>query len=99
LDEVGDRLSALLTDFSRGVTGSEEGARFPKSVVSSSVWAGDVGIADAWALADVKNPTATMKSELERIGFLGSMKCSYEALPLAGHFELHIGMYSPYKAY
>lgn len=32
-----------------------------------------------------------MKSELTRIGFLGDTPCSYEAMPLAAHFELHIG--------
>ncbi len=31
-----------------------------------------------------------MKSELSKIGFLGSTKCSHEATPLAAHFELHI---------
>lgn len=27
---------------------SEEGARFPKSVVSSGVWAGEIDIEEAW---------------------------------------------------
>ena len=31
-----------------------------------------------------------MKEELERIGFLGSHLASYEAQPIAAHFELHI---------
>ena len=31
-----------------------------------------------------------MKSELQRIGFLGNIKCSYVDLPLSAHFELHI---------
>ena len=70
---------------------SEEGARFPKSVISSSVWAGVIPIEEAWALADVKDSSATMRSELERIGFFGSVECSYKVTPLAAHFELHIG--------
>lgn len=31
-----------------------------------------------------------MKSELERIGFLGKEKCNYIDIPLTAHFELHI---------
>lgn len=31
-----------------------------------------------------------MKSELERIGYLGSVPASYESMPMAAHFELHI---------
>lgn len=70
---------------------SEEGARFPKSMVGSAVWAGDIPLEDAWALKEVGNGQATMRTELERIGFLGEIECSYEAMPLAAHFELHIG--------
>ena len=41
---------------------------------------------------------ATQKSELERIGFLGETPCSYKAMPLGGHFELHIGeVYSKFE--
>ena len=43
---------------------SEEGARFPKSVISSQVWAGVIPIEVAWALQDVKDSSKTMKSEL-----------------------------------
>jgi hypothetical protein len=32
-----------------------------------------------------------MKTELSRIGFLGDTLCSYQAMPLGAHFELHIG--------
>lgn len=31
-----------------------------------------------------------MHSELERIGYLGSIPCSYKSTPIAAHFELHI---------
>ena len=31
-----------------------------------------------------------MKTELERIGYLGSTPASHKAMPLAAHFELHI---------
>ena len=73
------------------MTHSEEGARFPQSVISSAVYAGAVPLESAWAIADVTNPSKTMKSELERIGFLGSTPCRFEDNPLAAHFELHIG--------
>ncbi|ORY81757.1 hypothetical protein BCR35DRAFT_341113 [Leucosporidium creatinivorum] len=69
---------------------NEEGARFPKSVVSSGVWAGELELEEAWSLADINDPSKTMKSELARIGFLGETPCSYEAMPLGAHFELHI---------
>ncbi|KAG9125585.1 hypothetical protein FRC07_006995 [Ceratobasidium sp. 392] len=69
---------------------SEEGARFPKSVISSGVWSGTIPIEAAWALSDVANPKITMRSELERIGFLGETKCSHTVIPLGAHFELHI---------
>ena len=69
---------------------NEEGARFPQSIVGSGVWCGDVPLEKAWGLQDVKDSSLTMKSELERIGFLGETKCSHEAMPLAAHFELHI---------
>jgi hydantoinase/carbamoylase family amidase len=32
----------------------------------------------------------TLRQELERIGFLGQVPSSYEAQPMAAHFELHI---------
>ncbi|KXT13004.1 hypothetical protein AC579_3329 [Pseudocercospora musae] len=71
---------------------NEEGARFPKSMLSSGVWAGDIPLQDAHSLRSVipANDTATMKSELERIGYLGSTPASYKSTPMAAHFELHI---------
>lgn len=71
---------------------NEEGARFPKSMVSSGVWAGDIPLEDAHNLKSVipANDTATMKSELERIGYLGSTPASWQSTPMAAHFELHI---------
>ncbi|RAL64019.1 hypothetical protein DID88_003207 [Monilinia fructigena] len=68
---------------------TEEGARFPKSMVSSGVWAHDIPLSSAHNLLEV-NGTAAMKSELERIGYLGSMPASYSSNPIGAHFELHI---------
>lgn len=69
---------------------NEEGARFPKSMVSSGVWAGAIPLEDAHNLREVHPGTATMASELARIGYLGSTPASHEATPMAAHFELHI---------
>ncbi|KAJ1326815.1 N-carbamoyl-L-amino-acid hydrolase [Microdochium nivale] len=72
---------------------NEEGARFPKSMVSSAVWAGDMALEDAWALSDVANPATTLGEELARHGLVGALDCSHDparGFPLAAHFELHI---------
>ena len=73
---------------------NEEGARFPMMAVSSGVWAEAVPLETAWNLAEVSpgedGKRRTMKQELERIGYLGSQKASYEAFPMACHFEVHI---------
>lgn len=72
---------------------SEEGARFPKSMVSSGVWAGEVPLEQAWNLPDIFDPSATMKTELQRHGLIGDVACSSDpasGYPLGAHFELHI---------
>lgn len=82
------------TNFPVGVVNwtNEEGARFPMSMVSSGVWAESIPLETAHNLKSVipSNDTATMKSELERIGYMGSTPASYESTPMAAHFELHI---------
>ncbi|KAI0395476.1 hypothetical protein F5Y17DRAFT_191737 [Xylariaceae sp. FL0594] len=81
------------TEFPVGVVNwtNEEGARFPISMVSSGVWAEEVALEIAHNLREVgSGGTATMKSELERIGYLGSIPASYRSTPMAAHFELHI---------
>ncbi|KAH9815346.1 N-carbamoyl-L-amino acid hydrolase [Teratosphaeria destructans] len=71
---------------------NEEGARFPMSMVSSGVWSGDIPLERAHNLKSVipHNHTATMKSELQRIGYLGTVPASWQATKMAAHFELHI---------
>ncbi|KAJ5460330.1 beta-alanine synthase [Penicillium daleae] len=72
---------------------NEEGARFPKSMCSSGVWAGAIPIQMAWDLRDIHDSTVTLRSELERHGYLGEIACSNDAttgFPLGAHFELHI---------
>ncbi|KAL1989910.1 hypothetical protein VTN49DRAFT_7107 [Thermomyces lanuginosus] len=96
LDELG-----IETEGGVGVVNwtNEEGARFPISMVSSGVWAGKIPLNKAWNQKEVPTavspPTAistpeTMKSALEKIGYLGSTPCSHESYPMAAHFELHI---------
>jgi hydantoinase/carbamoylase family amidase len=69
---------------------SEEGARFPMSMVSSGVWAASIPEETAHNLREVHPGKATMKEELARIGYLGETPASYESMPMAAHFELHI---------
>lgn len=78
---------------------SEEGARFPVSMIASGVWAGKIPLEQAYNLQEVPTvaslPTAasapeTMKTALEKIAYRGDVPCSYEANPMAAHFELHI---------
>lgn len=59
-------------------------------MVSSGVWAGKIPIEKAYSLQEVGGGKQTMKQELERIGYLGAMESSYNAMPIAAHFELHI---------
>lgn len=82
----------ISTEYPTGVINwtNEEGARFPISMVSSGVWAGAFAIEKAYNLVEVGGGKATQKSELERIGYLGSMEASYKANPIGAHFELHI---------
>ncbi|KAL2278411.1 hypothetical protein FJTKL_14506 [Diaporthe vaccinii] len=69
---------------------NEEGARFPMSMSSSGVWAEEIPLERAHNLQEVGGGTATMRSELERIGYLGDVPASYRSTPMAAHFELHI---------
>jgi hydantoinase/carbamoylase family amidase len=86
--------NAVETRFPVGVVNwtNEEGARFPMSMVSSGVWAEEIPLEKAHNLKSVipPNDLATMKSELERIGYLGILPASFRSMPMAAHFELHI---------
>ncbi|OMP85480.1 putative hydrolase [Diplodia seriata] len=80
------------TEFPVGVVNwtNEEGARFPISMVASGVWSGDIPLERAHNLREVGGGSATMKTELERIGYLGKTPASHSARPMGAHFELHI---------
>jgi hydantoinase/carbamoylase family amidase len=69
------------------------------SMICSGVWAESITLSKAYDLKEVPTvaslPTAasapeTMKSALEKIGYLGSTPCSYKSIQMAAHFELHI---------
>ncbi|KAJ5093557.1 hypothetical protein N7456_009418, partial [Penicillium angulare] len=81
------------TNFDVGVVNwtNEEGARFPKSMCSSGVWAGAIPIEKAWDLRDIHDPNITLRSELERHGYMGEIPCdAVNGFKLGAHFELHI---------
>lgn len=69
---------------------NEEGARFAMSLMASSVWAGVKTKEEIYKLKDVFDNETTVLHELERIGYLGEVECSYKANPLHCHFEIHI---------
>lgn len=70
---------------------NEEGARFPMSMMSSSVWAKSADINEVYNMKSVTDKVpVSVREELTRIGYLGDIPCFYEANPLAAHFELHI---------
>lgn len=58
----------IQTEFPVGVINwtNEEGARFPISMVSSGVYAGEIPLEKAHNLREVGGGTATMKSEFEK---------------------------------
>lgn len=59
--------------------------------MSSGVWAGQIPLDHAHNIHEVTVGTGkTVKSELERIGYLGNVLASHTATPMAAHFELHI---------
>lgn len=69
------------------------------SMSCSGVWAECISLEKAYNMKEVPTvaslPTAasspeTMKTALEKIGYLGSTPCSYKSTPIAAHFELHI---------
>ncbi|KAG7697145.1 hypothetical protein KL915_002408 [Ogataea haglerorum] len=69
---------------------NEEGARFPMSMMASSVWAGLTKKEAVYKLQDVFDSRITVMDELKRIGYLGEIECSHNSNPLKCHFEIHI---------
>lgn len=65
---------------------NEEGARFSPAMVGSGVWCGEFSLEYGHNRSD-KNG-ATIKQELQRIGYLGVTACT--PYPIKGFVELHI---------
>ena len=82
----------LETDFPIGVINwtNEEGARFPISMCSSGVWAGMVTLEKAYNLQELGDGKQTIAQKHQRIGYLGEMEASHQAMAIGAHFELHI---------
>lgn len=59
-------------------------------MMASGVWAGKIPLEQAYSLPDIFDPAATVKSELQRLGYIGDVACSSTGYPLGAHFELHI---------
>ncbi len=68
------------------VFSNEEGVRFQPDMMGSLVYAGGLGLKEAYESAD--RDGLTVKEELERIGYLGDMECG-AIIPYA-FVELHI---------
>ncbi|ODV66836.1 beta alanine synthase [Hyphopichia burtonii NRRL Y-1933] len=70
---------------------NEEGARFPMSIMASSLWSEQVDKKTIYNLKSVTDSEpVTVEHELKRIGYLGDTKASYKHNPIAAHFEIHI---------
>ncbi|KAK4937674.1 hypothetical protein LTR10_021747 [Elasticomyces elasticus] len=71
---------------------NEEGAKYPVSMMGSGVWSGRIPLDTAWNVKSVTpGPVTTVRQDLERIGYLGSIPASYNGgIPIGAHFELHI---------
>lgn len=70
---------------------NEEGARFPRSIMGSSLWAENVTEESVMNLQSVTDQKpVTVAHALKKIGYNGETCASYQANPLHAHFELHI---------
>lgn len=58
-------------------------------MMASGVWAEQIPVDHAHSMKEVDG-NATVKSELERIGYLGNTPASHKSTPMGAHFELHI---------
>lgn len=67
---------------------NEEGARFPPAMLGSGVWAEEFTV--EYGLSRTDQHGRTIGEELESISFKGSDPCTYKAIPLLAHFEVHI---------
>jgi acetylornithine deacetylase/succinyl-diaminopimelate desuccinylase-like protein len=59
-------------------------------MISSGVRAGAYSLQKAYNLIEVGGGKATVKTELERIRYLGAMEANLKSNPIGAYFELHI---------
>ncbi|SCU79299.1 LANO_0A05754g1_1 [Lachancea nothofagi CBS 11611] len=70
---------------------NEEGARFTRYCMGSSVWAGTLDLEEAYGMLSVTDVDAeSVRDSLVNIGYLGEVPASYLENPIDAHFELHI---------
>lgn len=78
-------------DFCVAVWFNEEGARFSRSCMGSSVWAKLLPLQEAYKYKSINEakPQSVFDS-LKETGYLGTFPASYNENPIDAHFELHI---------
>ena len=86
IDRLNDLDVATRTPIDLAVWANEEGARFPKSMMGSGVWAGAIPLSVARDLRDAEG--VTVGDELDRLGWSGARPAA--PTPVAAAFELHI---------
>lgn len=70
---------------------NEEGARFERSCMGSSVWAKTFPLQEAYDYKSINESTPqSVYDSLRTTGYLGKEEASYETNPIDAHFELHI---------
>lgn len=70
---------------------NEEGARFARSCMGSSVWAKTLPLQEAYEYESINETTPqSVYDSIRSTGYLGEMAASYEENPIDAHFELHI---------
>lgn len=68
---------------------NSEGARFTPGCSGSAVWAAHMPVSQFHSLID-STTNCTMREELDRIGYSGSIEASHQVNKLSAHVELHI---------
>ena len=67
---------------------NEEGNRFSPDMMGSLAVSQPIQVGEIWKSVALDGSGVTVKSELERIGYLGKVKCG--SIPIAYYLELHI---------
>ena len=57
-------------------------------MMASGVWAGRIPLEKAHNLAEVGGRKQTVKQELEKIGYLGTIEASYKAMPIGVRWSI-----------